>query len=99
MSEPNAPSRAQSYAELIAQAAQAAAAAVDQNNATAGKAWWKSKSILGATLASVGGTILPAVLIASHASPATSQAVTMAVVVGGSLLSAIGRMTAKHKLH
>lgn len=99
MSDANMPSRADLYAEALATAAQALAGAVNQNNATLGKQWWKSKSILGVTLASVGGTVLPVVLAASHASPATSQAVSMAVVVGGSLLAAIGRLTAKHKLH
>ncbi len=93
-----APSRADTYAEILAQAAQTAAVLADRNAAADGKDWYRSKGVVGSSVAALGMALLPQVLAASHASPATGQAVTSAVVVGGSLVALVGRLTAKRAI-
>lgn len=93
-----APTRADAYAEIISQAALAAAQLANQNAAQNGKDWYKSKGVIGSSVAALGVTLLPSILTATHASADTGQTVTSAVVLGGSLLALLGRLTAKHAI-
>lgn len=92
------PTRADAYADLIVRAAQTAADLANQNAAVSGKDWYRSKGVLGSSVAALGVTLLPSVLAATHASPETGQAVTSAVVLGGALLGLVGRLTARRQI-
>ncbi|MCI3134139.1 LPXTG cell wall anchor domain-containing protein [Phenylobacterium aquaticum] len=92
------PTRADAYADLIVKAAQTAADLASQNAAVSGKDWYRSKGVLGSSVAALGVTLLPSVLAATHASPETGQAVTSAVVLGGALLGLVGRLTARRQI-
>lgn len=93
-----APTRADAYADIIALAAQTAAQLANQNAISSGKDWYKSKGVIGSSLAALGMTLLPSILAATHASPETGQAITSGVVLGGSLLALVGRVTAKRPI-
>lgn len=92
------PTRADTYADLIAEAAQTTAQLADQNAVAHGKDWYRSKGVMGSSVAALGVTLLPSLLAASHASAETSQTVTSAVVLSGALLALVGRVTAKRQI-
>ena len=93
-----APTRADAYADIIVQAAQTAAQLANENAMTRGKDWYRSKGVVGSSLAALGVTLLPSILAATHASADTGQAITSGVVLGGSLLALVGRLTAKRPI-
>lgn len=86
-------------AALVVQTAQASADAIKAAQLAGGKKWYKSKGVVGSAIASVAVTVLPAVLEITRTAPAQAQAITSAVVLGGSLMGLIGRLTAKSALH
>jgi hypothetical protein len=91
--------RVNAAADLVTQTAQATANAIKAAQLVGGKKWYTSKAVIGSTVASVAVTILPTVLDLTRTAPGQAQAITSAVVLGGSLLALIGRLTAKSALH